>query len=258
MQQKFLRSWAVFGMISGMLSGATSRPLIGQQVSGSTNSESVVIPRIVAPIDDNQLMELPGNVHPVTKMAIDLGTADEGLPLQRMILVLKRSDAQQRALDTFLDQQQNAKSPYYHHWLTPAEFGSKFGVAPQDVEKIRDWLRSYGFSIEPVPQGRNVLLFTGTNAQLRAAFHTEIHSYKSRVDASVHYANATNPKIPASLASVVAGIAGLNNFTSQPLHTNLGVVSRSDGNGKWKLATLQANVNGPSKVKSLFNVSEGD
>lgn len=257
MKQEFLRNWAVLGMIWGMLSGAVSVPLIGQQVSGSTNSESAVMPRIVAPIDDNQLVELPGNLHPVTKTAIDLGTADEGLPLRRMILVLKRSDAQQRALDTFLDQQQNAKSPYYHHWLTPAEFGAKFGVAPQDVAKIGNWLRSYGFSLEPVTQGRNVLLFTGTNAQLRAAFHTEMHSYKSKVDASVHYANATNPKIPASLAAVVAGIAGLNDFTSQPLHTNLGVVSRSDSNGKWKLATLQPNVNGPSKVKPLFSVNEG-
>ena len=256
MQQKFLRSWAVFGVISGMLSGAMSRPLIGQQVSGSTNSGSVGIPRIVAPIDDNQLVELPGNVHPVTKTAIDLGTADEDLPLQRMILVLKRSDAQQRALDTFMDQQQNAKSPYYHRWLTPAEFGSRFGVAPRDVAKIGNWLRSYGFSLEPVPQGRNVLLFTGTNAQLRAAFHTEMHSYKSKVDASVHYANATNPKIPASLATVVAGIAGLNNFMSQPLHTNRGVVSHSDDNSRWKPVSLQPNSNRPSKAKPLFNVNE--
>src|SRR6202012_2407523 len=84
-----------------------------------------------------------------------------------------------------------------------------------------------------------------------------MHSYKSKVDASVHYANATNPKIPASLATVVAGIAGLNDFTSRPFHTNLGVVSHSDANGKWKLATLQPNVNGPSKAKPLFNVNEG-
>ena len=47
-------------------------------------------------------------------------------------------------------------------------------------------------------------------AQLRSAFHTQIHKYV--VNGETHYANATDPQIPAALAPVVSGFVSLNNF----------------------------------------------
>jgi len=46
--------------------------------------------------------------------------------------------------------------------------------------------------------------------QLRSAFHTQIHKYQ--VSGKIHYANATDPQIPAALAPVVGGFVSLNNF----------------------------------------------
>jgi hypothetical protein len=58
---------------------------------------------------------------------------------------------------------------------------------------------------------------SGTARQLRDTFHTEIHSYS--VNGTHHIANASEPKIPAALAPVVAGFASLNDFMPKPLMT---------------------------------------
>ena len=56
---------------------------------------------------------------------------------------------------------------------------------------------------------------SGTAGQVGEAFHTEIHRYN--VNGEQHIANATDAKIPAALASVVAGVSSLNDFLPKPL-----------------------------------------
>jgi subtilase family serine protease len=52
--------------------------------------------------------------------------------------------------------------------------------------------------------------FSGTAGQVSAAFHTEIH--RLSVGGKDHIANMTDPRIPAALAPVVAGIVSLHDF----------------------------------------------
>jgi pseudomonalisin len=47
-----------------------------------------------------------------------------------------------------------------------------------------------------------------------AAFHTEIHAYS--VNGEAHFANASDPEIPAALAVVVTGVVSLHDFLSRP------------------------------------------
>jgi hypothetical protein len=56
--------------------------------------------------------------------------------------------------------------------------------------------------------------FSGNVAQVRDAFHTEIHRFL--LNGEEHTANTTDPQIPAALAPVVAGIVSLHNFRKQP------------------------------------------
>ena len=72
------------------------------------------------------------------------------------------------------------------------------------------WLQSQGFQVTQVSKGRTVIEFSGTAALVQQAFHTSIHSYL--VNGEQHYANASNPSIPAALAPVVAGVDALNSF----------------------------------------------
>jgi subtilase family serine protease len=196
------------------------------------------LPLLTQPIDESHLITLSGSRHPLATASADRGAVPDSMQLGRMIVMLKSSDAQQAALRKLLDDQQNSKSTNYHQWLKPEQFGTQFGAASQDVQKITQWLGSYGFEVEPSVPGRNLIFFSGTHAQLKAAFHTELHRYE--VNGKSFYANATDPQIPAALAPVVAGFSSLNNFPRSAQHTRPQIIRRDKSS--WKLAALG---NGP-------------
>src|ERR1039458_5078071 len=107
-----------------------------------------VQPRITAAIDESRLTMLKGNTHPLARPEFDRGAAPDSLPMQRMLLVLKRGPDQEAALDALMEQQQDASSPNFHRWLTPAQFGQQFGPSDQDIQTITMWLQSHGRSEE--------------------------------------------------------------------------------------------------------------
>src|ERR1700731_1429756 len=97
-------------------------------------------PRVLDRVDNANLAELKTEVHPLVKRSMDLGPVDGSLALERMTLMLKRSDAQQRALDQLTAEQQDKASPNYHRWLTPQEFGERFGPVQSDIDQVVAWL----------------------------------------------------------------------------------------------------------------------
>lgn len=177
---------------------------------------AAVPPRITQAITDSNLVTLRGNVHPLARPDFDRGLAPASLPMDHMMLLLKRSSQQEAALDSLLAQQQDRNSPNYHHWLTAAQFGAEFGPSSQDIQNIEAWLQSHGFSIDSVSNGRTVIEFSGSVGEVQSAFHTEIHRYVLP-DGKQHWANSTNPEIPAALAPVVSGMRSLNSFYPKPL-----------------------------------------
>lgn len=170
--------------------------------------------RIVAPLDEANRVTLQGNVHPMAQARFDRGPASPSTPTGRIALVLQRSAAQQQALTQYLADVQNPGSPNYHKWLTPAQYGAQFGVSDSDLATVENWLQAQGFKIEKVPQARNVIQFSGTFGQVQEAFHTSMHSFA--VNGVSHFANASDPQIPAALAPVVAGVGPLNDFHPKP------------------------------------------
>jgi hypothetical protein len=135
--------------------------------------------------------------------------------MERMILVMGASADQERRVRTFLDSQQTKGSPDYHHWLTPEQFGQKFGPAPEDIQQVTSWLRQQGFHINAVAKSGRWIEFSGNAAQVTTAFQTEMHRYL--VNGRLHVANSTNISIPAALRPVVRGVLSLHDFHSQPM-----------------------------------------
>src|SRR5579863_8764936 len=181
--------------------------------------------RIVDRVDENSLVTLRGNTHPLAQSQFDRGPAPPDLPMARMLLVLKRSDAQEAALEKLLDDQQGLNSPSYHQWLTSDAFGQQFGPSDQDVQTVAAWLRSHGFQLGGISRGRTVIEFSGTSAQVQQSFHTAIHKYT--VNGEDHWANASDPQIPAALAPVVVGVASMHNYRHRPMHFVFGGASKS-------------------------------
>jgi uncharacterized protein (TIGR03437 family) len=170
--------------------------------------------RITAPIDARRAVVLHGNVRPMAQPQFDQGPVEPVFRLGYVTLMLKKTDAQQAALEQLLDEQQDAASPDYHNWLTPEQYAERFGLSQHDLDRISAWLQAEGFTVEYVARGRNWLAFSGTAGQVQAAFQTEIHRY--RVDGEMHFAAAAEPWVPAALEPVVAGFAGLDDFYPKP------------------------------------------
>ncbi|MGC2111088.1 MAG: protease pro-enzyme activation domain-containing protein, partial [Candidatus Korobacteraceae bacterium] len=157
---------------------------------------------------------MQGNVHPHARPAFDRGEVSGSLPMRGMTLVFQLTSAQQSGLDMLLRRQLDPSSAEFHQWLTPECYADRFGLAPADLARIAQWLRQQGFTGIAPARSRTFIRFTGTAAQVRLAFHTAIHNYA--VGGEVHYANVTEPALPAAFRGVVAAIGGLNDFRPKP------------------------------------------
>jgi subtilase family serine protease len=203
---------------------------------------------ITQPIDESYLTTLKGNTHPLAQSQFDIGIAAPNLPLQRMLLVLKRGPQQDFALRKLLDEQQDKASPNYHQWVTPDEFGVQFGPSDVDVQQVTGWLQSHGFQVNRVAHGRGVIEFSGVEFQVESAFHTQIHAYM--VNGQQHWANASDPQIPVALAPAVAGVLSLNNFPAQPMLHNAGAMSRDKSSGQITPVKPSTTLNGNCGVQN--------
>jgi subtilase family serine protease len=192
-------------------------------------------PRVTEAVNMKNRVPLKGNTIPFARPEYDRGLVPDSLPMQRMLLVLKRSVQQEAGLAELLRNQQDKSSSQFHKWLTPEQFGQLFGPADADIRAVTDWLTSQGFQINNVSRGRTVIEFSGNAGLVRSAFGTEIHKYV--VNGEEHWANASDPQIPAALTPVVFGVESLNNFPLSPMHHVIGTVSRSRATGEIKPVT---------------------
>ncbi|MGH9546750.1 MAG: Ig-like domain repeat protein [Terriglobales bacterium] len=176
--------------------------------------QKYIHPLISEPVDEGRRVVLKGNVHPLARPQFEVAEAPPNLPMERMLLVLKRSPEQEAALSKLLDDQQDKSSIQYHKWVTPEQFGQQFGPADSDIHAVTSWLQGHGFEVSQVSKGRTVIEFSGTAAQVQETFHTAIRKYVVKGEA--HWANASDPEIPHALAPVVAGVNSLHNFYTKP------------------------------------------
>ena len=142
--------------------------------------------------------------------ANDAGRVESSRTMQRMLLVLSPAAEQENQLKQLLDEQQNRKSPQYHHWLSANEYAAQFGVADADVEKVKQWLQGRGFTVAQIAKSKRWVEFSGTSQQVEQAFHTEMHYFK--VGEQQYVANATDLAIPNALAEISGGVVSLNSF----------------------------------------------
>ncbi len=197
-------------------------PASGQTVS----PKSEPISRIVDVVDDSVRVTIPKSTHPLAKPAFEISPLSGDTTLQRMILVLEGSPDQEHQARTLLDSQQTKGSPDYHRWLTPEEFGQKFGPSAEDIQQVTNWLRQHGFTIGNIAKSGRWIEFSGTAAQVETAFQTQMRQYLFA--GNLHAANATNVSIPAALAPVVHGVASLHNFFKKPMISHFSGVRRSE------------------------------
>jgi hypothetical protein len=230
--------------------------LAGSFVHGSSAFSQPPAPaaRIVDRIDESQLITLKGNTHPAAVNQNDRGEANPNLAMTDLILVLRRGPEQQAEFDQFVAGQYDPSSPNFHSWLAPADVGRMFGPSVADIATISSWLAGHGLRVDEVSPDRMTIRFSGAAEQVQSAFHVEIHNLL--VNGEPHVANMSDPRIPAALAPVVAGVKALHNFFPRPQHTVGGRAIYDKGTSEWLQApNALANGTSPGVPRTLASAS---
>jgi uncharacterized protein (TIGR03437 family) len=167
--------------------------------------------RITRPVEARNTRVVPGNLHRLAQSQFDRGAVNSGMQIHDVTIMFQQSPAQQGELERLLAEQQNPSSPQFHKWLTPDEFGNRFGVSASDQSKVVAWLTSEGLSVDRLGRGRNWIAFSGPAARVSKALHTSVHRFL--VNGETHYANISEPSVPEAIAGMVDGVLGLNDFS---------------------------------------------
>lgn len=171
---------------------------------------------ITTAVSNADRVALSGSLRTTVAHGVDLGAASASLPAHHVMMVLERSAAREAALQQYLSDVQNPKSSVYHHWLTPTEYGTRFGASSADMQTITAWLQSQGLTIEKISPAANIISFSGTVGQLETAFSTSIHSVS--INGEKHVANVSSVRIPRALSPAVKTVVGMDDIHP---HTNL-------------------------------------
>ncbi|MGB6745872.1 MAG: protease pro-enzyme activation domain-containing protein, partial [Terracidiphilus sp.] len=172
--------------------------------------------RITQETDPARLQALPNHRPLWANAANNMGLVPANEALAPMTLVLARSPEQEQALEQLFADQQNPASPEFHHWLTPEEFGERFGLSDQDIATLTGWLQSQGLHVNWVSPSRIFINFSGTAADVGQAFGTEIHYYN--VNGNQRISVSSDPLIPQSLAAAIQSVRGLYTIDDRPLY----------------------------------------
>ena len=185
-------------------------------------------PRIVQAIDSSQRATIRGSHSPRARTELDAGRVSSETKLEGMSVTFQRTDAQEADLQSLIAAQQNPASPFYHKWLTPEQFGARFGVSDVDISKVKLWLEQQGFAVDAVARAKNRITFSGNAAQAETAFGAELHYYT--VNGDKKFAPSTDLTLPGALASVVESVSNLSSFRPRPRVKNRGPVRAPKAN----------------------------
>ena len=182
--------------------------------AGQLRSQDRPVSRIAGTIEGRATVPLKGSISPRVKRAGDDGPVSSNLKLEGLTLAFSPSAAQQADLKQLLLDQQTPGSSSFHKWLTPAQYAARFGVSDADMAKVDAWLSAEGFSVSGTDNSHTRVRFSGTAAQVEAAFSTELHRYA--LNGETHVANASQIKVPSALAGIVANVGNIADFRPRP------------------------------------------
>ncbi len=167
------------------------------------------------PVDLNRTTLLRGHVPAAIRTQDDRGPVPPERKLSYLTVLLKPG----AGIEGFLAEQQTPSSPQYHRWLSPAEFGSRFGASANDLGAVTTWLRGQNLQVHDVARGGLWVTFSGSAREVGRALHTGFHHYQFQ--SKLHYAATNEPSIPEALGPLVAGFQGLDDFGDEPAYRSI-------------------------------------
>ncbi len=113
--------------------------------------------------------------------------------------------------EQFLRELQDPQSPFFHQYLSEAEWDARFAPSPEDEQAVVNWAQSQGLTVTQRYSNRLLVDVEAPVEVINKALAVEINSYQIGSN-SGYFANDRDPSVPAALASVIQCILGLNNI----------------------------------------------
>jgi len=205
-------------------------------------------PLITQALNERQLVPLAGNTRPDARAAARSPALADNARLEHIQMLLRRSPEREEAASSYVDGLTQHGSPFYHRWLTAAEYGRRFGASDADIQRVAGWLRAKGFTVNHVSPGRAMIDFSGNAGQVTRAFHTQMRRFASQ--GVMHIANDSDPQVPAALAPAIEGIVSLHDFHP---HNARRVRPRAQDTGSCGGQTCYAV--GPGDLATIYNLT---
>jgi len=168
--------------------------------------------RITQNIKNDQRVTIQKTTSPLLSKSVETGRLPGGQNLGRMVLLLTTSADREQAAAQLVADLHDPSSPLFHQWLSPTDFGKRFGVADEDAIQVQQWLQTQGLTVHEISQSRRFVVFSGSVLQVERAFSTEMHSYNFPHNGkNVSFiSNSKDIQIPAALLPVVKGVVRLH------------------------------------------------
>src|ERR1700679_2578845 len=144
--------------------------------------------------------------------AVDVGalSATEASQPISVTIALKLSDSV--GAESLMQRLVTPGDAMFGKFLTPAQVEAQFGPNESDVARVIAELGASGLAVERTTS--TTLTATGKAATLEQVFHTSLHQFVMPATAKhpsyIFRAAKTAPVVPASIASAVRGVIGLN------------------------------------------------
>ncbi len=163
--------------------------------------------------------DLAGKVTLIRQVRSELSLASFVAPMakeKRINLTLMLNLSDRAKLDAFIEELHDEKSLQYRQWITPQEFGKRFGVEESQYQAMVDWLKSEGFEVTYTWPNRLAIDFNGNVGQIERVFRVELNHYQFQE--KEYFAPSYAPEVPAKFSREILLIAGLENFSEpEPL-----------------------------------------
>jgi subtilase family serine protease len=102
--------------------------------------------------------------------------------------------------------------PLLGKFLTPEQFGEKFGPSVDDYNKVLKWATTQGLTVIQQSKSHTSMVVRGTVNKLESALQTQINNYKTPINGKTFFAATTAAKLPSDIANVVGSVTGLDDY----------------------------------------------
>lgn len=96
-------------------------------------------------------------------------------------------------------------------YLSPEEFNEAFAPSQEDYDKVIEYAKELGLTVTERHSNRMLLNTIGSAKAIEVGFNLGLHQYEFETGRQF-FAPDNNPEVPESIASILAGVVGLDNL----------------------------------------------